>query len=283
MDRVNLPFFYELGWALRQYAQFPVVNHTNRVDCVIASLSVRPPVRMLLDSYPALTVCRSLGEQLIFDIDALFASFRDATPEQRDAEDPTIDFRYNNSIGKAREFQTVLTAELTTFGAYQVSQKGIYSTSDLIDNAQEVFGAEIKATLAAQANQALDDTNQAGRCLALDLPTASGFHIMRALETVLKQYRDEFGAATKGRSWGAYIKALKSTKASPKVVATLDQIRDLHRNPTIHTDIVLSPDEATDLFSIAQSAISAMVRDINEHTVAQTTPASQSATGSNEP
>lgn len=198
MDRVNLPFFYELGGVLKQFADFPMVTQTNRVNCIIASFSVQTTIRVLLDTYPTLTVCRDLGEQLLVDIDGLHAYFRDATPEQRDAEDPTTDYRYNRVVNNAREFQTVLSAELSTFGAYQISPKGIYSTSALIDKAEEGFSDEVRTVLSHLASQTLDDTNQAGRCLALDLATASGFHIMRALETVLKAYRNSFGAIGKG-------------------------------------------------------------------------------------
>ena len=283
MDRVNLPFFLDFGATLKLLVDFPKVTHINRVECILAGLRLKNVVEILLKSYPDLTVCRGSGMKLGADIDNLMKSYQESSPEERVAEDLVIDFPYNAMIAQAREFQTVLTAELSTLEAYQVSPKGIYSTSALIDHAENALSDEVKVVLNNQAKQTIDDTNQAGRCLALDLPTASGFHIMRAVETVLKAYRVSFGASMRGRSWGAYIVSLKGTGASPKVLGILDQIKDLHRNPTIHPDIVLSPDEAAELFAIAQSAISAMVRDMIANNLANTTPASQSATGSNVP
>lgn len=136
----------------------------------------------------------------------------------------------------------MLIAELQTFAAYQVSQKGIYSTADLVDRAENVFAEDVRSLIGQTAR---DDVNQAGRCLALDLPTASGFHIMRATETVLKAYGKQFQTKPKTRNWHSYITALKATNASPKALAVLDQIRDLHRNPTLHPEVVLSSEEAT--------------------------------------
>ncbi len=281
MDRVNLPFFLELGATLRLLADFPLVTNSNRVDCIITGLRVAGVVRILLDAYPEIRVCRGSGLKLLGDIESLMTFYRESSQEQRDAEDVVTDIQYNGIVSQAREFQTVLSAELSTLEAYQVSPKGIYSTSALVDHAEDGFSDEVRVVLNNQAKQTIEDTNQAGRCLALDLPTASGFHIMRAAETVLKAYRVSFGATTRGRGWGAYIAALKATAASPKVLGILDQIRDLHRNPTIHPDIVLSPDEAVELFAIAQSAISAMVHDMINNHLADTTPATQSETDSN--
>jgi hypothetical protein len=107
------------------------------------------------------------------------------------------------------------------------------------------------------------DIRQAGRCLAFELPTAAGFHIMRATESILRDYYvAHVGKKPKTRNWGKYIADLKTSSANPKTVAVLDQIRTLHRNPTIHPEVVLSGSEAQTLFGIAQSAITAMIEDM---------------------
>ena len=67
------------------------------------------------------------------------------------------------------------------------------------------------------------------------------------------------------RNWGAYIRILRTKGADEKVIASLDQIRELHRNPVMHPEETLSSDEATTLFGIAQSAILAMVNAIPRH------------------
>lgn len=179
MDRVNLPFFLDLGAILKNIGDIVQVTKYNRLDCLLAGLRLSPQVKGLLDSYPELTVCRSLGMKLLTDIENLMTYYRDATQEERDSDDPATNFRYSGITALAREFETVLTAELSTLGVYQVAPKGIFSTPALIDYAENAFGDDVKNVLNNTAALAIDDTNQAGRCLALDLPTASGFHIMR--------------------------------------------------------------------------------------------------------
>jgi hypothetical protein len=166
-------------------------------------------------------------------------------------------------INSLREFQIVLQTELGRMDTYFISQKGIYSTSDLIERADNVLPVEIIKVLSESIRS---DIKQAGRCLAFDLATATGFHIMRALEGVLRDfYCPAFlNKKPKGRNWNSYIQCLKGTNADPKILAILDQIRSLHRNPTIHPQEVLTINEAMTLFGIAQSAIVAMVEDASK-------------------
>ena len=50
--------------------------------------------------------------------------------------------------------------------------------------------------------------------------------------------------------------------ADPKVVSTLRQFTELHRNPISHPEAVLEDEEATTLVGIVVSAITAMVNDV---------------------
>jgi hypothetical protein len=163
-----------------------------------------------------------------------------------------------------KEFQIVWQTELGKMDTYFISQKGIYSTSDLIERADNVLPAEIIKVLSESIRS---DIKQAGRCLAFDLATAAGFHIMRALEGVLRDfYCPTFlGTKPKTRNWNGYIQCLKGTGADPKILAILDQIRSLHRNPTVHPQEVLTINEAMTLFGIAQSAVVAMMEDASKY------------------
>lgn len=159
-----------------------------------------------------------------------------------------------------RDFQTILNTELGQLDTYFISRTGIYSTPELIERADEHFGPDIREKFSESTKL---DIKQAGRCLAFQLPTAAGFHIMRATESVLKQYyKAHTNKPPRSSNWNAYITELKKTKANLKVLGILDQIRDLHRNPTIHPEVVLSDSEALVLFGIAQSAITAMIQDM---------------------
>src|ERR1700722_18334325 len=121
---------------------------------------------------------------------------------------------------------------------------------------------------------AVTDVKAAGRCLAFDLPTSAGFHIARAVETVLLQYFSVLNIDRPDyKNLGRYIETLKDkgpTKGiDEKVIAALDQFRDLYRNPIMHPDVNLSADEALILFANAQSAISAIIRDMEKITTAK--------------
>ncbi len=162
-----------------------------------------------------------------------------------------------------------MSEELLTLSAYCATQKGIYSTSDLIDHAEKVFPRPVLEKLSEAVTQ---EVAHGGRCLAFDIPTAAGFHMLRATEAVLHEY---YVAVCKPKSknrlenWGAYISALyklteeTTTKADVKdhvkrVLALLQQVKDQDRNVIMHPEVVLTTNEAFVLFEITKSAIMAM-------------------------
>jgi hypothetical protein len=120
--------------------------------------------------------------------------------------------------------------------------------------------------------EAVSDMRAAGRCIAFDLGTAAGFHIMRATELVLRRYFDEVtgnAERPKTNNIGDYLRVLDDQdKGKKKTRATLRQIKDLHRNELIHPEVTLTLDEAIALLGIAQSAIVAMLQKMNaQHTL----------------
>ena len=119
------------------------------------------------------------------------------------------------------------------------------------------------ADLVTKVSEAVFDAKEAGKCLAYEVPTACGFHVFRVTESVLRKYYAHVtgGAAPpKVRSLGVYVNALKATKkGDEKILAALKQMTDLHRNPLIHPETVLTVDEAIAIFGIARSAITAML------------------------
>jgi hypothetical protein len=120
-------------------------------------------------------------------------------------------------------------------------------------------------------DQAKKDFREAGRCLAFEVPTAAGFHAMRATENVLRQYYSLLlGKPVTRIDWGTCTQELKKAKANQKVVQVLDQIRDLHRNPLMHPQEFLSMKDAISLFDIAKSAIGALAEEISSLQAAAT-------------
>jgi hypothetical protein len=98
---------------------------------------------------------------------------------------PLMDEQLGKVVNKSREFETILMAELQTLIAYHVTQKGAYYTPDLVDRTEIIFPESIRAKIPEDVRE---EVRQSGRCLAFDNPTASGFHIIRAVEGVMHQY-----------------------------------------------------------------------------------------------
>jgi len=123
----------------------------------------------------------------------------------------------------------------------------------------------VKASL---EDSALDDWRQAGRCLAFDVPTASGFHMFRVIESVVLKYFPIFGLSvpTKpgDKNLGYYIKILEEKGLDIKIVGMLRHLKKFYRNPLMHPEIFLTSDEAEGLFGFAQSALSIMLEDQNK-------------------
>ncbi len=167
-----------------------------------------------------------------------------------------------NIKSSATKFETILAAELQGANTYSVSQKGIYSTADLIERAENALG---EATTSVIEKGALVDFGAAGRCLAFELPTASGFHTMRATESVLRQYHRLLlvvPASKKSPEMATCIDQLIKAGEDKKVMESLHHIRELHRNPLMHPEDFLVMDQALQLFDIAKSAITTMAARI---------------------
>ncbi|MBI4304637.1 MAG: hypothetical protein HY665_09930 [Chloroflexi bacterium] len=258
MQRLNGYLFYQLGYQLRPLETIEKGKKLGDVSSAIYYAKLWLDW-FLADKVIPITFSKETGY-------ALSAALAKLVPDQL-TEVPPERLEYELSWQDAyaitsslKEFQIVWQTELGKMDTYFISQKGIYSTSDLIERADNVLPKEIADALPESIRS---DIKQAGRCLAFDLATATGFHIMRALEGVLRDfYCPAFlDKKPRGRNWNSYIQCLRDTDADPRILAILDQIRSLHRNPTIHPQEVLTINEAMTLFGIAQSAIVAMVGD----------------------
>jgi len=264
MQRLNGFLFYQLGNNLKPLETIEAGRKLKDVAWVMWAAKVWLDW-LLSDKVVPITFSKETGYNLLRALQKLVPSQVGEIPADKlEYELSWVDvFPIANSL---REFQIVLQTELGKMDTYFISQKGIYSTSDLIERADNVVLADIVNKLPESIRF---DLRQAGRCLAFDLATAAGFHIMRALEGFLRDfYCPAFlGKKPKARGWNGYIRCLEGTEADPKILAILDQIRSLHRNPTIHPQEVLTINEAMTLFGIAQSAIVAMVEDASKHNV----------------
>jgi len=164
----------------------------------------------------------------------------------------------------SRKFEDLFKAELAVADAYFVIPKGGYNTIKLITDATALFPPD----LSKRAPEAVPDIVEAGRCLAFELGTSAGFHMLRAAESVLRRYWDHVSnnkARPKQRNIGVYLVHMeKHGFGDPKVIGVLKQIKDLHRNALIHPEETLTVEEAINLLGIVRSAIAAMLAPLPE-------------------
>ena len=165
----------------------------------------------------------------------------------------------------AARLNGTLASELAVAQAYHVTRKGAFNLALLVLDATAIFSDEVRSEMDPDEQY---DIVQAGRCLAFEVPTAAAFHIFRAAESVMRRYYVAVVGtvpAKKLRNWGAYLKNLQShVAADPKILHSLEQIKDLYRNPIIHPETRYTPEEALSLVGLAENLISSMVRAIRQ-------------------
>jgi len=178
----------------------------------------------------------------------------------------TIGYLATGIRSAATEFETVLKAELNGWDAFFVSQKGAYSTTDLIGRAESLLPSESARQLLSP--EALEDIRQAGRCLAFNLGTAAAFHIVRCTETFIWKYYEMIVGhlpPIKMRNWGAYIRNLNACPdVDPKVIGWMTQIKDQYRNPVLHPNESVSPDDALEFLNACISLMMCIARKLEK-------------------
>lgn len=289
MKLVNLPFIYQLGAEMHALLRLDYkAEYKARFDILGASLDVRSSVKRLLNEYPALTTCRKPGEDAILAINKVWEWYHKMDEEENpdwDVSGFSVDFIFKEVLEKTRNFEAILKADLLeNLVAYHPQQKAIYSTALLIAHAEN---AQHPQDLQKLEQKTIQEIKESGRCLAFDTYTASGFHMMRALELVLHEYYvitcNPQNADKRLNNWAAYLSPLyklfgdnrgKLSKEEKthvkKIYYLLQQIKDLDRNGIMHPETVLSEVEALKLFDVAKTAIMVMAEKLPDKLHAET-------------
>jgi predicted SAM-dependent methyltransferase len=262
VKRINTHAFYSLGNKLKVCAG--VDEQTVYGDVWFQLDQARDALKAFLDSdLVSIKTCRESGSSLVAAItEAVPLDFTAAS-----SQDKTVTLSWLAAYhirNRTTEFQTVLAAELNLLDTYVVSQKGAYSTSDLIDHAELLIPDSLRGMLPQQATV---DIQQAGKCIAYDVPTGAAFHILRATESVIRAYYlHVLGILPKPkmRNWGAYAKNLKAGGADPKITSYIDHLRELYRNPIFHPEDNLALEEAQMFLGACVSAICHMLIAIRD-------------------
>jgi len=269
MKQLNSYRFYELGAKL--HGLFGAESGM-RVSDMFAPLS---DAQTMLDSFIkgdaiALSTSKSDAVKLLNKIGAIFNRyFIDPATKQLKTEDgeDRIDVHELAMLRTLVEkFEHALAAELNRAPTYVAGKRGIYSTYDLAENAQEIFSESLRTAIPASVQ---NEFAASGRALAFDLGTAAVMHALRAVEIMLRSYYEAFAGAPPAkteRNFAMYLKKLaamaeeedREARPDKRVIQMLAQVKDHYRNPLVTADSAPSVDEATQMFGMASALISLM-------------------------
>ena len=165
-------------------------------------------------------------------------------------------------ISNINNLEVVLTSELAVSSAYFVVDKKPYSTLTLVSEGEALFPFD----LSRKVPEAVKDMREAGKCLAFELPDATAFHVLRAVESVVRRYWQVASGnrpKPKSRNLGVYIAAMRQHGfGNEKILSSLTQLKDLHRNVIFHPDQSIELEDAVSLIGIANSVASSMLKEL---------------------
>lgn len=261
MKRINNFPFYELGAAILPLLDFSPSTKTRLVSWQIVrgQMALR---QFLGEGFIPLTYSIQTARELYALLHGVIPMEGPIPTIEQDQE---LGFNGYLISDKAKTFEHELAAELRQLDTYFIPEKGIFSTIKLMNRTDELFEPTIRTHFTEQMTF---DIREAGKCIACELGTAAGFHIARAVESVLLVYLDKLcpevikKLTDAQRNLGYYIKLAEDHHGKPEICGCLDQFRDLHRNPLMHPKAILNTDQAMSLLGMAQSSIITMIIEI---------------------
>jgi hypothetical protein len=281
VQRVNVYQFYNLGYIVHALSGIKATDKIKDHYYTLYSAQMWLDY-VLKDTLIALAVSRPACGDLLSSINRLLEPTQPPPLASPPGTGPSLDmeqeighYRAYTVTNSLQTFETVLSAELQSISTYWVSRKLAYETRLLIEEGDKLLPDKIKAEV---PDVAIQELQQAGKCVAFDIPTAAGFHIIRATESVIRKYYSIVVGKPpkpKMRNWGAYIKNLEGAGADKKVTGFLDHIRENYRNPVMHPEETLSSEDAQALLGICVSAIVAMIQAIQSLASSTLTAASK--------
>lgn len=258
MEKINQYTFYEFGRWIAKMQGFK--EGASTVDVLVGTLNTLKAIRFFLADTSSVPL--RLSKRSLEKVQAELEKWGNADLDfEKSIEEDELSL-INEAINT---FETIFHSEAQELEVFAIPQKLAYSTTTLVDHGEEVLPESIR-------NQVSDFTKnelrQAAGCIAFDLPTAAGFHLLRGLESSVRDYYDKVSKGaprptTKAGydvAMGDYIVELEKLNVDKKVTETLRQIKRLHRDAQMHPDVTLEAGEDVILLGIVTSAIWAMFK-----------------------
>jgi hypothetical protein len=156
----------------------------------------------------------------------------------------------------------VLQHECHKFPILSVAPVRAFDTTVMMTSAERVLSDSSQKRL---SDFWRDGWREAGRCLLFDAPTAATYQILRVTESVIKRYRKAVTGqdATDSDTLSDHISALKHGGVGGPVIAALQALKNVHRNPMMHPGPNATQDEAVSLFGVCASVIDCITADMD--------------------
>jgi hypothetical protein len=261
MLKIDPAFLFELASAMRRVQH--VTKDTATGNGYFFLDSARTHIRQAVDesiyAHALRAPVRAAANSLLAHIDNMLAPFQSVEewPDTFAFGDVMILHKlYSN-------FELLFIADLQSTAVYLVLPHGGYDTGLMMESGESLFSRDLPHKVPA----AMPDLQEACRCIAFELPTAAGFHLHRAHESVLRVYWD---CVTGGEdrpeenNMGVYLRELDKREKGKKAVRShLRSIKDFHRNPLMHPEQSLEDvDQALDLLAAIRCSIGYMLQEI---------------------
>lgn len=261
MQQVDPAYLFETGDASRLIKR--VKSSQDRVETYLALTRASDSIRQIIYAsiykdyfhYPLINSAQNVIDRIQNLMTKLF-------PDDGEGEDIN-EWEVQSLHTLYNKYETILISELQSITMYIVTRKSGFEVSSMVTDGKVFFAPDLET----KVPDAIYDLQQAMRCIAFELPTAAGFHLHRANESVLRIYWDNVtdGLKRPSRSnMGVYLSELKRLDLGKQsVIAHLQSIKDFHRNPLMHPEQSLdSIEQAIDLMSAIRCAIGYMLEEI---------------------
>jgi hypothetical protein len=215
-----------------------------------------------------------LSKEVAADLEAEISRLIEQHPDLKELLG-NVGYAITNQVAHLR---SVLSAELSNLPIFALAPQRAYDMKIILWNAHHALAETAIQALPAGAQL---DLRMAGQCLAFEVATAAGFHVLRALESVARRYSTLVTGHDPGvnSTLGALLNGLRTEYEARRAAGTLgnsqlglvinmlDRIRSIYRNPIMHPQMFLNADQAVTVFNAAIDAISAMADDarLNQH------------------
>ena len=255
MERINTAYFYLLGQKL-----IPLRN-LQPSSTVLSAYGVLYGAHEELRGFLVNTLlppvtCFNTGKSLY---EMLLTFLNDP------AREAPLEWMELNALKEAlTAFEVSLQSDFQVRDTFIVSPKGTHSTTILSSYGERMVAKETLALVSSMTQ----DLQDAGRCIAFELPTAAAFHLFRAVEAMARGYGEfvrgkPFSKLEQKNGLGGYANFLKEKvlAVDERITGAIAQVASLHRNPTMHPEMHISKSEIMATQGMVVSVIETLAID----------------------